>query len=61
MQSYSHDMYQSILNLNEVDLQEMALLLGHKRDPKKVYKQTTQRVTISQDGAIRRLSSLNDF
>ena len=58
MNNYSNDLYKAILNA-ETDLVEYQLLTGNHRKP--TQHQTIQKITISQDGAIRRHSLLNDF
>ena len=58
MNNYSNDLYKAILNA-ETDLVEYQLLKGNHRKPN--LHQTIQKITISQDGVIRRNSLLNDF
>jgi len=58
MNNYSSDIYKAILNA-ETDLVEYQILKGNHRKP--IAHQTIQKITISQDGAIRRNSILNDF
>jgi len=58
MNNYSHDLYKAIQNA-ETDLVEYQILKGNHRKP--MPHQTIQKITISQDGVIRRNSLLNDF
>ena len=58
MNNYSNDLYKAILNA-ETDLVEYQILQGNHRKP--TQHQTIQKITISQDGVIRRNSLLNDF
>ena len=58
MNNYSSDIYKAILNA-ETDLVEYQILKGNHRKP--TQHQTIQKITISQDGVIRRNSLLNDF
>ena len=58
MNNYSNDLYKAILNA-ETDLVEYQILQGNHRKP--TQHQTIQKITISQDGVIRRHSLLNDF
>ena len=58
MNNYSHELYKAIQNA-ETDLKEYLILDGNHRRP--TQHQTIQKITISQDGAIRRHSLLNDF
>ena len=58
MNNYSNDLYKAILNA-ETDLVEYQILEGNHR--KANPHQTIQKITISQDGVIRRNSLLNDF
>jgi len=59
MNNYSSDLYRAIQNA-ETDLTEYLILDGNHRKAK-MPRQTIQRVTISQNGTIRRNSLLNDF
>ena len=58
MNNYSNDLYKAILNA-ETDLKEYLILDGNHR--RAMPQQKITKITISQDGVIRRNSLLNDF
>ena len=59
MNNYSNDLYKAILNA-ETDLKEYLILDGNHRRAVMPQQKIT-KITISQDGVIRRNSLLNDF